>query len=213
MTLSIVSVVGRHVDRFALSCAPGEITFFIDNIQFYYISHKNIAIFRVKFQFRHISIMFSNCHCHFHILMNNNKSMFNHYNIPMNNLFKMSRFLYISILNLKWINRNIICNEQLLLGSSFQHQRFLTYLIRNTTTRSTQQTISNPDSLFTCNVSALFQRAQFISNPLEPSNKKNKGYSFNFIAKLNYRNGLISGQVNLDFIYWKKLLQYFCSIV
>lgn len=164
--MSIVSVVGRHVDRFALSCAPGKITFFIDNIQFYYILHKNKTILRVKFQFRHISTMFSNCHSHFHILMNNNKSMFNHYNIPMNNIFKMSRFLYISILNLKWINRNIICNEQLLPDSSFRRQKFQIYQIRNSMTRSIQQTISNPDSLFTCNVRTFFQKAQFISNPL-----------------------------------------------
>lgn len=92
----------------------------------------------------------------FSYIDNNNKSMFNQSNIAMNNLFKMPSYLFILLLNLKWINRNIICNEQLLLDSSFQLQKFQIYQTENSTTRSIQQIISSPDSSFTCNVSSYF---------------------------------------------------------
>lgn len=97
--------------------------------------------------------MFSNCHYHFLILINL-KSMFKLCNTPMDILFIMLPWLYVSILNLKWINRNITYNEQSLLDSSFQLQRLQNYQTGNSTTRPIQQIISSLDNSFTCNVSS-----------------------------------------------------------
>lgn len=145
--------------------------------------------------------MFSNCHYHFLILSINNKSMFYQSNIPMNSFFKMPRFPYISLLNLTWINRNTICNEQLLLDSSFQLQRFQNYQIGNTTTRSIQQIISSPDSLYTCNVSSSFFWSKTHFKPSESTKQKQENL-FECQSRLNYKNNVN----NLNSLYCLDLI-------
>lgn len=70
--------------------------------------------------------------------------------IHINNSIKTTVYFNIWFLNVTWINRNIICNEQSSLDSSFQLQTFQNCQTGNFMTRSIQQIISSLANSFTC---------------------------------------------------------------